>query len=552
MVKLLEKHNSLGYLKEYNFNERVNEFKKRAGRQLLVALHEVTLGKPFEEILVDEYNAISPHKAKAIYLTICVLNRLNVPVRAGLISRMYGITFPEFKEKLFAPLEHVVINFMNPKSGYYYYKARHPEIAKIVFEQILNDRNGRFNEYIKILKNLNISYSSDHKSYRSLIQARVLNEIFPDYQDANQIFEAANEMINNDPYLYHQRGIYEMLRPDPSFNASENLLETALSLSRNNETIIHSLSELYLSQTEADIPELKKKHYRKKSRKLANSLINNKSCRKYAYHTLIKISMGELKELLEKESEDIEIDKSVEQIESHLEKCLQEYPGESYFNTLESKFYELLKKEERAIKALEKAFENNPRNKYIAIRLAKFYKEQDNVNKAIDIIKKAIESNRGDQQLNYRLAMLLKETKEVTNENLLYYLRRSFTPGDGKLEAQFWYARYCFVSDNDEKIQESKEIFKQLQEKDFIPYKKSMEIKSVIKEPEQPHYFEGILEKKLNTFGFIRRDGRGDEIFIHSSNINPRLWAKISRGSRIKFAIGFNYKGPLAVEIELL
>ena len=47
-------------------------------------------------------------KAQRVYLTICLLNRLEVPVRAGIISRIHDIPFGDFKARLFKPLEHVV------------------------------------------------------------------------------------------------------------------------------------------------------------------------------------------------------------------------------------------------------------------------------------------------------------------------------------------------------------------------------------------------------------------------------------------------------------
>jgi hypothetical protein len=95
-------------LERLNPDERRKELEEHAGRQLLVALHEATLGIPFETIPVDEYHHITPFEAQRLYQTVCVLNRLNVPVRAGLIARVHGIPFEEFKHRFFAPLEHVV------------------------------------------------------------------------------------------------------------------------------------------------------------------------------------------------------------------------------------------------------------------------------------------------------------------------------------------------------------------------------------------------------------------------------------------------------------
>ncbi len=55
-------------------------------RQLLVALHEATSGKPFEEIVLDEYRNLVPLEAQILYKDVCTLNRFNVGVLAGILS----------------------------------------------------------------------------------------------------------------------------------------------------------------------------------------------------------------------------------------------------------------------------------------------------------------------------------------------------------------------------------------------------------------------------------------------------------------------------------
>ena len=75
----------------------------------MVALHEATSGKPFEDIIADEYAEVKPELAQLMYLGVCFLNRFDVPVRAGIIARVFGIRFTDFKERFFKPLEQVVI-----------------------------------------------------------------------------------------------------------------------------------------------------------------------------------------------------------------------------------------------------------------------------------------------------------------------------------------------------------------------------------------------------------------------------------------------------------
>jgi hypothetical protein len=116
LLDLLATHNAEGELTGRSRTEKKKGFEERAGRQLLVALHEATFGLPFVKIIQNEFDNIWPLEAKHIYLTICVLNRLNVPVRAGVVSRIHGVPFEDFKKRLFTPLEHIVQTEFDPPS----------------------------------------------------------------------------------------------------------------------------------------------------------------------------------------------------------------------------------------------------------------------------------------------------------------------------------------------------------------------------------------------------------------------------------------------------
>jgi hypothetical protein len=108
LLDKLEKFQCLGLIKDLAREKQEEAFRNKAGRQILVALYEVTMGKSFEDIVFDEYNNIEPEQARLIYRTICALNRLGVPVRTGIIHRIFGVPFEIFKQKFFSPLENIV------------------------------------------------------------------------------------------------------------------------------------------------------------------------------------------------------------------------------------------------------------------------------------------------------------------------------------------------------------------------------------------------------------------------------------------------------------
>ncbi|MFN7987577.1 MAG: hypothetical protein U0529_08900 [Thermoanaerobaculia bacterium] len=110
-----------------------------------MALHEATLGKPFEDIVEDEFRNVLPLEAQQFLFTVCVPNRLDVPVRSrSVLSRIHGIPFEEFRARFFSPLEHVVVAENDGSAGDLVYRARHSHIAEIVFERILRTEEERF------------------------------------------------------------------------------------------------------------------------------------------------------------------------------------------------------------------------------------------------------------------------------------------------------------------------------------------------------------------------------------------------------------------------
>jgi hypothetical protein len=268
---LLERHRALGTLENASEEGRRQAFAERAGRQLLVALHEATLGKRFEEIIEDEFSNIQPPEAQRIYLSICVLNRLNVPVRAGIISRIHGVPFEDFKRRLFAPLEHIVQTEHNPIIRDYMYRARHPHIAEIVFGRILNKQEERFDQYIRCLKELNIDYTSDREAFRQMVRGRSLLDLFTNYDLVVEVFKVAQAQVGDDASLLHQMALYEMHRPNGNMNEAMELLTKATKLAPHDVTIKHSIAEQRLLQADNARTQLEREKYIREARAIAQS-----------------------------------------------------------------------------------------------------------------------------------------------------------------------------------------------------------------------------------------------------------------------------------------
>lgn len=551
LVDLLETHGSLGYLEKVNRDERIAAFTERAGRQLLVALHEATSGRPFEDILVDEYNEIRPREAKALYLTVCVLNRLDIPVRAGIIARIHGIPFVEFRERFLGPLEHVVGVQENLATRDFFYVARHPEIAGIVFDRILTSPSERYNEYVSLVGALNLAYSTDVRAFRSLVRARALMELFPDHDAVRGIFEAAGRLVGEDGYLLQQLGIYEMLRPNGSYNEAQRLLGEARKRNPRDTSIVHSMAELARIQSEHAETEVSRERYRLEAEKLAQSLLTDESSKEHALHTLIKVELQELKALLQRgNTPEQHIDRLVEKVESYLDTAVQEFPDSSYLLASEADFGALVNDDARALAALERAFAANRRNSYIGIRLARIYENRNDRTKAGLTLKAALDAKPGDKGLHYRYAMLLMQSGTADRDALVYHFRRAFTQWDTNYEAQFWLGRYTYESSNEDERRLSKEVFTRLRNAP-VKHDTRVRIRSSLEDRGQQRIFTGTIVRRQETNGFVELDGRGDWLFIHRNDQKATAWDMLTIGKRVSLRIGFALAGPRGLDLEM-
>ena len=542
LLALLERHRALGSLAKLAVEDRKAALAEKAGRQLLVALHEATFGVPFEDILVDEYNNINPLEAQRLYLTVCVLNRLKVSVRAGIVARIHGIPFSEFKARLFSPLEHVVFAEPDPATRDYAYRARHPLIADIVFQRILSNPEERFDVFIKCLKALNVSYSADWKAFWQMVRGRALLDMFPDHQMVTEIFKAAQESVGDDGHLIHQMALYEMHRPNGNSAEASRLLTRASQLASRDVSIKHSAAEFKLKSVDTLPTRLEREKSLKDAASIARELVAQESENAYAHHTLVKVGIKALREGLAEGEPDDALVKRIQEVETQLFVAAQQFPGDSYLLESEAELAKLLRDDERALKSMKKAFDANPRNSYIALRLADIHESSERVPDAMAVLKRGLEANNSDKRLHFKFGRLLMKSEPGSNDELIYHFRRSFTDGDSNFDGQLLYARQLYLSGD---MAESRKVFGSLSKAHIAP-----QTKSRLLYPIEGERFSGKIWKIETAYGFISRDGAGDSIFMHASNVAPGLWKNLTVGTRVRFSIAFTFKGASAFDVE--
>jgi hypothetical protein len=546
LIILLEKHDSLGHMKGMTREKQIEELSKRAGRQLLVALHEATFGMPFSKIIIDEYKSIGSPKAQALYLTICILHRIGIHTRAGLISRIHDIPFSYFKERLFKPLEYIVFTSKDELINDYYYRTRHSHIAEIVFEQILSDPHDRFSAYLNLINNLDIDYSSDREAFKSMLNAKKLIQLFQDSEMIRDLFKAAMKRSPNDPKLMQQAAIFEMKSKEGNLDAASKLLQTAHELANYDKTISHSLSELALKKSLCTDSTLEKNKLRNESRTIAYSLISKGTVESHPYQTLIKISIDEIEDIINDPDQQSVMDRMINELDKLISEALQEFPDCSHILDSESRFSELINNHPKAKESLEKAYRTSKRNPYIVSRLSHIYENDGFYTKSIDIIKECIDLNPNNKPLNFRLSQLLMKYQESNKSEIKHALRKSFIEGDSNFMARFWYARLLYIEG--ETITACKHFDELRNTK--IDNRTKNKPRGIIINDGISALYSGSVSQIENSYAFVQRDAVNDKIYSYYDNTDRAIWQSLRRGDRIVFNIGFNFKGPIALSIK--
>lgn len=541
LIDKLNENSSLGALKGLSKEEQIKTFLDYANSQLLVALYEVTSGRPFEEIIMNEYHNIHPQEAQRMYLIICSLNRLQIPVRAGIIKRLINISFNEFKEKFFNPLESIIFSEEYRPALDMAYRTRHPWIAETVFEKALPDQSERYNLYIELIGVLDTGYQPDRVAYREIIKARNLMSDFSDPIKIASIYASTKERFPDDPYLLQQEGIYEMKRIDGNLNQAYSLLIQAKQLASYDKSILHSISELELERANRSKTPLEKAKHLKTAKKIAQSLISENGDSSHAFSTIAKIGIEKLEEMIrEHKVHDNYFTDQIKEIEKYLHEGFQKFPEDEVLRSIEAKFFMLIDREDKAILALQKANSLNPANSYIAKSLSRIYIQQVKIDPAKDVLTKCLDISPNDKPVNAALAQILTNYFPEENKKAEIHWRRAFTEGDSNYLNQFWYARQLFVNKN---YNGSLESFKKLKSVPVDP-KIKHEIRGVLVDNDRkPIIFSGEIVTIEASYIRIKISNDSIIVYCHKTKFEEDSWKKLNQNSKINFSLGFNYYG---------
>ncbi|WP_418383596.1 SIR2 family protein [Akkermansia sp.] len=535
LLGLLETYNALGHLEGKTQEEKIQAF-QYAGSQLLVALHEATLGMPFEEILESEYENLVSLEAKRIYISVCTMNRLNIPVRAGIISRIHRIPFRDFSMRLFKPLEHVIYSEEDRTIKDFVYRARHHIIADIIFERILKNESDRFNEYYNCLSSLNLDYSSDFYIFSNFTKAKNLLSIFTNIEYIYSIFEKALELSPDDPYILQQKCLFEINRPNGDLDLATRCINRAIELLPSNAHFKNTKSQLFIKKSKLSRSTLESSKYLQSARKMAQESKDKNNKDTYNDHTLARIALMELKNVLESGKTDFEtplLQQLIKDVNSHINNGLQKNPNDTYILKIKSDLHKLLNDIPAAIDSMEKAVNNNTKLSHVFIELADYFIHKGKFEKANEIYEKYINSNRNNKLINYKYSIFL-ELISAPLDRIEYYLKRSFDPNDSNFDALIRYIRNLFYQGK----------FDQVKNNIALMYNKKQYHSSngrIIHEIKGN--YSGTIQSIKYSHIFVKEFKSGLIVYIPSSNIKSDSKNYLKKNTTVYFNLGINYRG---------
>ena len=269
------------------------------------------------------------------------------------------------------------------------------------------------------------------------------------------------------------------------------------------------------------------------------------------YHTLILVLCDRLEDLLVTQGESEEdalgqrrLVELVRDIESYVEDSQQRFPDEERLLTAEARFREILNDHDRAFAALQAAFDKNPRSEWIAMRMSRRLAEIGNLNGAKDVLMKCRAEKPNSKPISFALARFLMANGDGEERSrVLQLLRSSFSDGDTRFEAQYWYGRELWLRGRQ---REAEAVFASLGQAEMSPSTRN-KVRGLIRdETGRVEQIMATIRKKEEAYLFASAEGFPRDVFCHAAQAPNDLWDQLRLGDRIRLEVGFSMRGPSA------
>lgn len=547
LIHLLDKHDALGILKGLPFEDQRDAFLVRAQRQLLVALHEATLGISFESILKNEFEGIPNEDGKTLYLAVCAMNQFGAPVRSGLVNRITGVSITEFHEHLLEPLKSIVFVEEDKYLKDSFYRARHQHIAEIVFNLTVSKEEERYEYLERLIGNMNLSYNSDKETFDKMTRGSAIAKAFPTVGMGRMLLESAQDAADGEYYILQQRAVFEMRHPNGSLDEAAHFANAARETPKGDRrSVLHTQAEVARKQANASSDPVLKKSLRSQARSRLTGTLSQSS--DYDLHTRTLLALDEFDDLIAEQGTD-EFDKkileSMKDVEEALRRERHSNPDSIPLLTAEARYMDLIDRKQKAEELMEKALERNPKQDWLALRLANRYSLAGSDDKAIGILKKTAAHNPTSREVHLSLGRMYMRRGD--NPGLIIqHLRSSFAIGDQNFEARFWYGRELYIQGN---IPAADDMFDEINH-DAPGYFRMQAAEPIRGIDQKVVFYRGSIQRKEDGYAFVKLDQFQRALYTAASSNSGEVWSALKPQSIVRASVSFNRKGARATSIS--
>ncbi|MEY8099563.1 SIR2 family protein [Falsihalocynthiibacter sp. S25ZX9] len=551
LLAKLKKHSCEGILQGEPDDKKREMIVERLDRQLLVALYEITRGKSFEEIVGDEYSGVSPESAQALYLDICTLHRFDVPVRAGVISRISGISFRDFETELFEPLQDLVFTKQNAITGDWEYRSRHPIVSEMVFNQICRSDADRRDQISRVIDGLDTSYRSDDIALSQLIRGRNLAETFEDVTLARQVYDIAVRRNPSRPYISQQRAIFEYTHTRGSLDEAEAAVAEALSLEPSNHSFRHTEAQILRRKALETSSEFARHSLRSQSRAALDKIPDQSNAYVLGSRARLRVdSAADALQKLRKNPSEVyedELADAIDQAERALHRAFNMYPGDPDFLEAEARLKEILGDTAASTERLQRAWVKMPRGSGVAKRLAKRYIADNKNDLALKVLGEALERDPSERSVNLLIANIYFSTsKSLEDANANRFLAQSFVHGDREYYARFIASAVAFARHDFDGAYQLADEVNDRAPGDFYPQLGRAE--RWLEEFLMAR--KGSLKSSFGSYVFVSMRDCPRDIFGPASKSEDDQWDTLNVGADVVFDVEYTRKGPIAVKLR--
>ena len=547
LLEKLREHKALGVLASLSKEEQV-EALKEADRHLLVALHEVTQGKRFEDIVVDECETLQPFKARQLYLDICTLNQFGAPARAGVMNRISAIPFSMYRKEFFAPLQGVVVTQKNPYSGDNEYKARHRRVASMVFKGVFDDDGARVDQLVRIAEALDIGYRADEMALTQIIKARNLITILGKADFGRRLYDEVGRHLGHPWYVWQQRAIFEMHIDNGSLENAEECIKNALQKESKRDAIIHTYAEISRLKALRAPNDVQRDVYWRQSWERLRDIKHDTSS--YADGTRCKLRLDQLRDIiragnLEDNNNAAAFGEASRNARITIDNATARHPDDPEITRLKADWFDLMKDAPNAIRAMEKAVRLGSKGSGVSLQLARMHREQGDLEKEMKVLQAALDKAPHDPSVNLAIAKAyLRANKGFDRAG--YFLARSYGGADRDYAARYLHAQYLLANSEGDRASELFDTVNRTAPAEFLV--KSNHERTAISD--RLGRLTGRIVKKEETYAFVQCPGYPRNIYASVYESSEKDWSEIRHQATVTFEIGFNRMGPVALELK--